>query len=59
VEDSFGTGIQKHIPQYDKCLRFSSDYIEKNFVYDNFLPLVDSFLEFAFHIALVFLFFVY
>jgi transposase len=27
--DFFDTGIQKLIPHYNKCLNFSSDYIEK------------------------------
>jgi hypothetical protein len=26
--DNFGTGIQKLIPQYDKCLNSSRDYVE-------------------------------
>jgi hypothetical protein len=29
VADFFDTGIQKLIPQYDKCLNASGDYIEK------------------------------
>jgi hypothetical protein len=27
--DFFDTGMQKLIPQYDKCLNSSSDYVEK------------------------------
>jgi transposase len=27
--DDFDTGIQKPIPQYDKCLNSSSDWVEK------------------------------
>jgi hypothetical protein len=27
--DFFDTAIHKLIPQYDKCLNYSSDYIEK------------------------------
>jgi hypothetical protein len=27
--DFFDTGIQKLIPQYDKCLNSSCDYVEK------------------------------
>jgi hypothetical protein len=29
VADFFDTGIQKLIPQYDKCLSSGSDYVEK------------------------------
>jgi transposase len=29
AEDFFDTGIQKLIPQYDKCLSSGSDYVEK------------------------------
>jgi hypothetical protein len=29
VADFFDTGIEKLIPQYDKCLNSSSDYVEK------------------------------
>jgi hypothetical protein len=27
--DFFDTGIQKPIPQYNKCLSFGGDYLEK------------------------------
>jgi histone-lysine N-methyltransferase SETMAR len=26
--DFFDTGIQKHVPRYDKCLNFGADYVE-------------------------------
>jgi hypothetical protein len=29
VADLFDTGIQKLIPQYDRCLNSDSDYVEK------------------------------
>jgi hypothetical protein len=33
VVDFFDTGLQKLIPQYDKCLNSSSDYVEKQLKY--------------------------
>jgi hypothetical protein len=38
VADFFDTGIQKLIPQYDKCLNSGGDYVVKYvfFIYNNF-----------------------
>jgi hypothetical protein len=60
--DFFDTGIQKFIPQYDKCLNSGGDHIEKwlkyvhTFVYNIFFIVarfVSSSPEVTFRIALI------